>query len=180
MSRKGNKEIQIESGVEVNQDQHMVTIKGSKGELVVEMREGFVLDKTESGVKLLNQSKDKNSAAYHGMYQSQIANAVVGVSKGYSIELELFGVGYKVQKKGKELDFSLGFSHPIVIPEVEGVEFETDGPTKLKISGIDKQKVGQISAEIVKLKDAKKDPYKAKGIKYKGSVIRRKAGKKVK
>ena len=180
MSRKGNKIIKKEPSVEVSQADNIVRIKGKKGELEVLLRENFSVDVTELSLKIVNKDEGKNSKAYHGMYQSQIQNAVTGVTDGYSKELELFGVGYKVQKKGKGLEFSLGYSHPVLVPEQEGIDFETDGPTKLKISGIDKQKVGQVAAEIIKLRDARKDPYKTKGIKFKGAVIRRKAGKKVK
>ena len=131
-------------------------------------------------MSVINNSKEKNAPALHGLYRSIIANLITGVSVGYKIELELNGVGYRVQKQGSGLKLTLGYSHPIEIKEIQGIQFETVGQNEIVINGIDKQKVGQVAANIIKLRDARHDPYKNKGVKYKGAVLLKKAGKKVK
>lgn len=180
MSRKGKKAIDISDKVEVNQKDGIVYVKGPKGELSTSIRSGYELETVDGKLFVRNKASEKNSDAYHGLYQSLVANMVEGVTNGYKIELELFGVGYKVQTKGTGLQFYLGYSHDIEIAPPDGVSLIAEGQTGVVISGIDKQKVGQMAADIIALKDARKDPYKAKGIKYKGATIRKKVGKKVK
>ena len=128
-----------------------------------------------SEIKVSRPDDNRRSRALHGLSRSLINNMVIGVSEGYTIKMEIFGVGYRVQAKGKGLEFSLGYSHTIPIEPPEGVTFAVDGTTKFSISGIDKQKVGQIAANIRRLR--KDDPYKGKGIRYEGEQIRRKVGR---
>lgn len=180
MSRKGNKLIQIESGVEVKVDGGVVHVKGPKGELEIPIRNDFSVEITENTIKVLNNSKRKDGPAHHGLYQSLISNMVEGVSKGFESRLELFGVGYRVQKKGSGLEFSLGYSHPVIFEPMDGITLEIDGQTNVIIKGIDKEKVGRTTDHIIKLRNAKKDPYKGKGVRQKGAILRKKAGKKVK
>ncbi|MBT5856404.1 50S ribosomal protein L6 [bacterium] len=180
MSRKGNKSISFSDKVEVTRSGDTVLVKGPKGELTTVVSKDFEIKIEDNSIQVINLSKDRNVRSYHGLYQSLIANMVEGVSNGYKIELELFGVGYRVAKQGAGLNFSLGYSHPVTIDSVEGITFDLEGQTNLSISGIDKRLVGEIAANIIKLRDARKDPYKGKGIKYKGAVLRKKAGKKVK
>ena len=131
----------------------------------------------QEGEELLVSRPDdhRKNRSLHGLSRSLVFNMIEGVTKGYTINMEIFGVGYRVQQKGKDLEFSLGYSHPILIEAPEGITFAVDGATKLSITGIDKQLVGQIAANIRRLR--KDDPYKGKGIRYEGEQIRRKVGK---
>lgn len=181
MSRKGNKPVAVEENVEVTFSDNVLTVKGPKGELTQAVPQGGIaIERDENVINVQNISKDKDGAAFHGLYRSLLANMVEGVSKGFEVDLELFGVGYRAQMKGNDLNLSLGFSHPVEVKAPEGVSFALDGQTSIKVSGIDKQAVGQVAAEIIKIRPAKKDPYKQKGVKYKGQQLRKKAGKKVK
>ena len=176
MSRIGKLPITVPSGVEVNIDGQAVTVKGPKGELAHQVREPIVVEKDEDGAVLVKRPDDeRESRSLHGLTRTLVNNMVIGVSQGYQKDLEIQGVGYRVLQKGSNLEFSLGYSHPIVIEPPDGIQFAVDGPTKLSVKGIDKQLVGEIAARIRKLR--KPDPYKGKGVRYQGETIRRKAGK---
>jgi large subunit ribosomal protein L6 len=176
MSRIGKLPITVPSGVEVTIDGPAVTVKGPKGSLHHQVAEPIVVEKDEDGAVLVKRPNDeRESRSLHGLTRTLVNNMVIGVSQGYQKDLEIHGVGYRVMQKGSNLEFALGYSHPIVIEPPEGIQFAVDGPTKLSVKGIDKQLVGEIAARIRKLR--KPDPYKGKGVRYQGEVIRRKAGK---
>ena len=175
MSRIGKNPVSIPSGVEAKIDGQHVEVKGPKGTLSLVVPEPITVVLEGSEIKVSRPDDNRRSRALHGLSRSLINNMVIGVSEGYTIKMEIFGVGYRVQAKGKGLEFSLGYSHTIPIEPPEGVTFAVDGTTKFSISGIDKQKVGQIAANIRRLR--KDDPYKGKGIRYEGEQIRRKVGK---
>ena len=175
MSRIGKNPVSIPSGVEAKIDGQHVEVKGPKGTLSLDVPEPITVVLEGSEIKVSRPDDNRRSRALHGLSRSLINNMVIGVSEGYTIKMEIFGVGYRVQAKGKGLEFSLGYSHTIPIEPPEGVTFAVDSTTKFSISGIDKQKVGQIAANIRRLR--KDDPYKGKGIRYEGEQIRRKVGK---
>ena len=175
MSRIGKNPVSIPSGVEAKIDGQHVEVKGPKGTLSLDVPEPITVVLEGSEIKVSRPDDTRRRRALHGLSRSLINNMVIGVSEGYTIKMEIFGVGYRVQAKGKGLEFSLGYSHTIPIEPPEGVTFAVDGTTKFSISGIDKQKVGQIAANIRRLR--KDDPYKGKGIRYEGEQIRRKVGK---
>ena len=175
MSRIGKNPVSIPSGVEAKIDGQHVEVKGPKGTLSLDVPEPITVVLEGSEIKVSRPDDNRRSRALHGLSRSLINNMVIGVSEGYTIKMEIFGVGYRVQAKGKGLEFSLGYSHTIPIEPPEGVTFAVDGTTKFSISGIDKQKVGQIAANIRRLR--KDDPYKGKGIRYEGEHVRRKVGK---
>ena len=175
MSRIGKNPVSIPSGVEAKIDGQHVEVKGPKGTLSLDVPEPITVVLEGSEIKVSRPDDNRRSRALHGLSRSLINNMVIGVSEGYTIKMEIFGVGYRVQAKGKGLEFSLGYSHTIPIEPPEGVTFAVDGTTKFSISGIDKQKVGQIAANIRRLR--KDDPYKGKGSRYEGEQSRRKVGK---
>ena len=175
MSRIGKNPIAIPSGVEVKIDGRLVDVKGPKGNLNVTLPEPITASIENNEILVTRPDDHRNSRSMHGLSRSLVNNIVVGVTEGYTIKMEIFGVGYRVALKGKNLEFSLGYSHPVVIEAPEGITFAVDGTTKLSISGIDKQKVGQVAAVIRRLR--KDDPYKGKGIRYEGEQVRRKVGK---
>ncbi|GAA4844397.1 50S ribosomal protein L6 [Saccharopolyspora rosea] len=176
MSRIGKLPITVPSGVEVTIDGQQVTVKGPKGTLEQSIAEPISVERDEDGSILVKRPDDeRESRSLHGLSRTLINNMVIGVSQGYQKDLEIHGVGYRVQQKGSNLEFALGYSHPIVIEPPTGIEFATDGPTKLSVKGIDKQLVGEIAARIRKLR--RPDPYKGKGVRYAGENIRRKVGK---
>ena len=175
MSRIGLAPIAVPKGVEITINGQVVNVKGSKGTLEVELPEPITATVEDDEIKVSRPDDDRKNRALHGLSRSLVNNAVVGVTEGYTIKMEIFGVGYRVQQKGKDLEFSLGYSHPILIEAPEGITFAVDGATKLSVSGIDKQLVGQVAAYIRRLR--KDDPYKGKGIRYEGEQIRRKVGK---
>src|SRR5262245_6275714 len=168
--------VAIPKGVEVKADAGQVRVKGPKGELLNRIPTGLSV-KVDGGQVVVARSNDeKNQRALHGLMRSLLANSVEGVTKGFSKDLEIVGVGYKAEMKGKAVVFSLGYSHPINFPIPEGIQVALDAKAgKLTVSGADRQKVGQTAAEIRKLRVP--DPYKAKGIKYANEIIRRKVGK---
>jgi large subunit ribosomal protein L6 len=174
MSRIGRLPITVPSGVEVKIDGREVTVKGPKGEL----RHTVVAPievKLEDGKVAVTRPNDINTVrGLHGLTRTLINNMVVGVTEGYRKTLVIQGVGYRVQAKGQNLEFSLGYSHPITVEPPEGITFRVEKPTQLVVEGIDKQKVGEVAANIRKLR--KPDPYKGKGVRYQGEVIRRKVG----
>jgi large subunit ribosomal protein L6 len=172
MSRIGRLPITVPSGVEVSLDGQNVTVKGPKGSLSHTVIEPITVEK-EDGVLLVKRPDDeRDSRARHGLTRSLLNNMVTGVTTGFSKTLEIVGVGYRVQARGRDLEFSLGFSHPVPVKAPDGITFEVQAPTRFVVSGIDKQQVG---ATIRKLR--KPDPYKGKGVRYQGEVIRRKVGK---
>ena len=175
MSRIGLAPIAVPSGVEIKVNGQEVEVKGSKGTQTVVLPEPITIAVEDSVITVSRPDDDRKHRALHGLSRSLVNNAVVGVTEGYTIKMEIFGVGYRVQQKGKDLEFSLGYSHPILIEAPEGITFAVDGATKLSITGIDKQLVGQIAANIRRLR--KDDPYKGKGIRYEGEQVRRKVGK---
>ncbi|MGW1679086.1 50S ribosomal protein L6 [Saccharopolyspora sp. NPDC002376] len=176
MSRIGKLPITVPSGVEVTIDGQSVTVKGPKGTLDHQVAEPIIVERDEDGAVLVKRPDDeRESRSLHGLTRTLVNNMVIGVSQGYQKDLEIHGVGYRVLLKGSNLEFALGYSHPIVIEPPEGIQFAVDGPTKIAVKGIDKQLVGEIAARIRKLR--KPDPYKGKGVRYAGENIRRKVGK---
>ncbi|AEX41206.1 50S ribosomal protein L6 [Corynebacterium diphtheriae] len=175
MSRVGKAPIAIPSGVDVKIDGQYVEVKGPKGTLDLTIPEPIVASVEDGQISVVRPDDHRKNRSLHGLSRSLVNNMVVGVTEGYTIKMEIFGVGYRVALKGKNLEFSLGYSHPVLIEAPEGITFAVDGNTKLSVSGIDKQKVGQIAAIIRRLR--KDDPYKGKGIRYEGEQIRRKVGK---
>lgn len=176
MSRIGKLPIAVPSGVEVTIDGQSVTVKGPKGTLHQEIAEPISVERDEDGAVVVKRPNDERmNRSLHGLSRSLVNNMVLGVSQGYEKKLEIHGVGYRVQLKGEELEFALGFSHPVVIKPPEGISFAVESQTKFSVHGIDKQLVGEVSANIRKLR--KPDPYKGKGVRYAGETIRRKVGK---
>lgn len=175
MSRVGKAPIAIPSGVDVTIDDRSVEVKGPKGTLSLDLPDPITASVEDNQIVVTRPDDHRTNRSLHGLSRSLINNLVVGVTEGYKVNMEIFGVGYRVQAKGKDLEFSLGYSHPILIEAPEGITFAVDGNTKFSIEGIDKQQVGQIAANIRRLR--KDDPYKGKGIRYAGEQIRRKVGK---
>ena len=175
MSRIGRLPVAIPSGVDIAIEGQTVKVKGPKGELQVIVTEPITVEKTEAGVEVKRPDDERESRSLHGLTRSLINNMVVGVTDGYTKKLEIHGTGYRVTAKGSDLEFALGYSHPILVKAPEGITFAVENPTRFSVSGIDKQLVGEISANIRKLR--KPDPYKAKGVRYEGEHIRRKVGK---
>ncbi|HZP16107.1 MAG TPA: 50S ribosomal protein L6 [Nocardioides sp.] len=175
MSRIGKLPIPVPSGVEVTIAGRDVTVKGPKGTLSHRVVEPITITQNDDQL-VVNRPNDENeSKARHGLTRSLVANMVTGVTDGYSKTLEIVGTGYRVQARGSDLEFALGFSHPVTVKPPEGISFAVEGPTRFVVSGIDKQRVGEVAANIRKLR--KPEPYKGKGVRYAGEVVRRKAGK---
>ena len=176
MSRIGKQPVPVPSGVDVTIDGQSLSVKGPKGTLELAVAEPITLERADDGAIVVNRPDDeRRSRSLHGLSRTLVANLVTGVTQGYTTKMEIFGVGYRVQLKGSNLEFALGYSHPVVIEAPDGISFAVETPTKFSISGIDKQKVGQISANIRRLR--RPDPYKGKGVRYEGEQIRRKVGK---
>lgn len=176
MSRIGKLPITVPSGVDVAIDGRTITVKGPKGTLSHTVIEPITVERGDDGAVLVKRPDDeRKSKAYHGLSRTLVSNLVVGVTTGYEKKLEIYGVGYRVALKGSNLEFALGFSHPVVIEAPAGVTFTVESPTRFSVSGIDKQLVGETAAKIRKLR--RPDPYKGKGVRYAGEVIRRKVGK---
>jgi large subunit ribosomal protein L6 len=177
MSRIGKLPVPVPSGVEVTLDDRHVTVKGPKGTLSHTVASPIVVDRDEDGAVTVTRPNDeRESRSLHGLTRTLIANMVTGVTQGYEKKLEIVGVGYRVLSKGPtQLEFQLGYSHPIVFDAPEGITFTVEGPTKFGVAGIDKQLVGEVAANIRKLR--KPEPYKGKGVRYAGEVVRRKVGK---
>ncbi|MBO2532831.1 LSU ribosomal protein L6P [Planifilum fulgidum] len=175
MSRVGKKPITIPSGVEVTIDGNTVTVKGPKGTLTRQIHPDMTVKKEDNVIKVERPSDDRFHRALHGTTRSIIANMVEGVSNGFSKTLELVGVGYRAQKKGKAVVLNVGYSHPVEVPEPEGIELEVPSATQIIVKGIDKEKVGAVAANIRAIREP--EPYKGKGIKYSDERIRRKEGK---
>jgi large subunit ribosomal protein L6 len=176
MSRIGKQPVTIPTGVDVTIEGQNVAVKGPKGTLALDVTEPIEISRNEDGAVVVTRPNDeRRNRSLHGLSRTLIANLVTGVTQGYTTKMEIFGVGYRVQAKGSNLEFALGYSHPVLIEAPEGISFAVETPTKFSVSGIDKQKVGQISAVIRRLR--RPDPYKGKGIRYEGETIRRKVGK---
>jgi large subunit ribosomal protein L6 len=176
MSRIGKQPIPVPAGVDVTINGQNVAIKGPKGTLQLNVAEPITVARNDDGAIVVSRPDDeRHNRSLHGLSRTLVSNLVTGVTQGYTIKMEIFGVGYRVQLRGSNLEFSLGFSHPVVIEAPEGITFAVETPTKFSVSGIDKQKVGQISANIRRLR--RPDPYKGKGVRYEGEQIRRKVGK---
>lgn len=173
MSRIGKKPIPVPPKVEINIGEGAVSVKGPKGQLQVEVPEGIRIEKKDGQLVVLR--RDDTLAARHGLIRSLLANSVQGVAAGFQKELEIVGIGYRAEVKGRSVLFSLGFSHPIEFPVPEGIQIAVEKQTRLAVSGTDKQKVGQVAANIRSLR--KPDPYKNKGIRYVGEVLQKKVGK---
>jgi len=176
MSRIGKLPIDVPSGVDVAIDEALVTVKGPKGTLSHTVAAPITVERNEAVLDVKRPDDERQSKALHGLTRTLINNMVVGVTEGFEKKLEIVGVGYRVLSKGPtQLEFQLGYSHPIVFDAPEGITFSVDGPTKLGVAGIDKQLVGEVAANIRKLR--KPEPYKGKGVRYSGEHIRRKVGK---
>ncbi|HEV7582131.1 MAG TPA: 50S ribosomal protein L6 [Mycobacterium sp.] len=176
MSRIGKKPIPIPAGVDVTIDGQNVSVKGPKGTLDLIVAEPITVARNEDGEIVVNRPDDERlNRSLHGLSRTLVDNLVTGVTQGYTTNLEIFGVGYRVQLKGSNLEFALGYSHPVVVEAPDGITFAVQSPTKFTVTGIDKQKVGQISANIRRLR--RPDPYKGKGVRYEGEQVRRKVGK---
>ena len=176
MSRIGKIPVTVPAGVDVTISGQDVTVKGPKGPLALTISEPIAIEKAEDGsLSVTRPDDERRSRALHGLSRTLVANIITGVTEGYTKKMEIHGVGYRVALKGKDLEFALGFSHPVPIEAPEGITFVVESPTRFSVSGIDKQKVGQISANIRRLR--RPDPYKGKGVRYEGEQIRRKVGK---
>jgi large subunit ribosomal protein L6 len=176
MSRIGKQPVPVPAGVDVTIDGQNVSVKGPKGTLGLAVAEPISVVRSDDGTILISRPDDeRRSRSLHGLSRTLVANLITGVTEGYTTKMEIFGVGYRVQQKGSNLEFALGYSHPVLIEAPEGITFAVESPTKFSVSGIDKQKVGQISSNIRRLR--RPDPYKGKGVRYEGEQIRRKVGK---
>jgi large subunit ribosomal protein L6 len=175
MSRIGRLPIAVPAGVDIAIDGRNVTVKGPKGALNHSVAAPIEVAQEDGTVKVTRPDDERLSRSLHGLTRTLISNMVVGVTQGYEKKLEIYGTGYRVQAKGSDLEFALGYSHPIVVTPPSGVTFTVEAPTRFTVSGIDKQQVGEVAANLRKLR--KPDPYKGKGVRYAGEVIRRKVGK---
>jgi large subunit ribosomal protein L6 len=176
MSRIGRMPVVVPSGVEVAVDGSLVTVKGPKGTLSHTVVTPITVEKNDGVLNVTRPDDERESRARHGLTRTLVNNMVVGVTEGYEKKLEIVGVGYRVLSKGPtELEFQLGYSHSITFKAPEGITFTVDGPTRLGVQGIDKQLVGEVAANIRKLR--KPEPYKGKGVRYAGEHVRRKVGK---
>ena len=175
MSRIGRKPIAIPAGVEVKVDGQTVTVKGPKGTLTKSFHPNMKITVEGAEIKVERPNDEQLNRSLHGLTRTLVANMVEGVSKGFSKELDVIGVGYRVQKQGKELVMNLGFSHMVIMPEVPGITIDCPSANKIVISGPDKQQVGQFAAEVREKRPP--EPYKGKGIRYTGEYVRKKEGK---
>jgi large subunit ribosomal protein L6 len=175
MSRIGRLPIEIPAGVTVTADGQLVTVKGPKGELSLTVSRPIEVNIEDAQVLVTRPDDERASRSLHGLTRTLIANQIIGVTQGYSKGLEIVGTGYRVAQKGNSVEFALGFSHPVLIDPPAGITLTVDGNTKLTVSGIDKQAVGEVAANIRKIR--KPEPYKGKGVRYAGEIVRRKAGK---
>ncbi|MHB1234717.1 MAG: 50S ribosomal protein L6 [Microbacteriaceae bacterium] len=175
MSRIGRLPIEIPAGVDVTVDGSAVTVKGPKGELGLTVASPIEVKVADGQLLVTRPDDERQSRSLHGLTRTLIANQIIGVTQGYAKALEIVGTGYRVQAKGDSLEFALGFSHPVTVDPPTGISFAVEGNTKFTVHGIDKQAVGEVAANIRKLR--KPEPYKGKGVRYAGEVVRRKAGK---
>jgi len=175
MSRIGKMPIAIPAGVEVKIDGQVVSVKGPKGTLTHTVPAPITVAVEENSIMVARPDDERTSRSLHGLTRTLIANNIEGVTKGFTKGLEIVGTGYRVTQKGSAIEFALGYSHPILVQAPEGISFQVEGNTKITVVGIDKQAVGEVAANIRKLR--KPEPYKGKGVRYAGEVVRRKAGK---
>jgi len=176
MSRIGRLPIPVPAGVDVTIDGRTVTVKGPKGTLSHSVVEPISVEKGEDGTIAVTRPDDeRDSKSRHGLTRTLVNNMLIGVTAGYSKPMEIVGVGYRVAAEGRDLVFALGYSHPVPVKAPDGISFTVESPIKFKVEGIDKQLVGEVAANIRKLR--KPDPYKGKGVRYAGEVVRRKVGK---
>lgn len=175
MSRIGKQPVPVPSGVEVEIDNNKVTVKGPKGELSQQFSEAMIIEVDENVITVARPDNTRENRALHGLTRTLVANMVAGVSEGFVKNLEIAGVGYRAAMNGEDLEMQLGFSHPVIVKAEKNVSFEVPAPTRITVRGIDKQRVGQIAAEIRGWRPP--EPYKGKGIRYEGERVRRKLGK---
>ena len=175
MSRVGKKPISIPSGVKVTVRESQITVTGPKGELTQAIHPSMRVERDKDVLVVQRPSENKFHRSLHGLTRSLIANMVAGVTSEYHKSLEIQGIGYRAELKGKKLNLTLGLSHPILFSPPQGIKIELDGPTKIRVSGIDKQLVGLVAAKIRSFRPP--EPYKGKGIRYQGEMVRKKAGK---
>ncbi|NNC11841.1 50S ribosomal protein L6 [Planctomonas sp. JC2975] len=175
MSRIGRLPIDIPAGVDVKVDGQAVTVKGPKGELSLTVAQPIQVKLDEGKVLVTRPDDERTSRSLHGLTRTLINNQIIGVTQGYSKGLEIVGTGYRVAQKGSSIEFALGFSHPVTVEPPAGITLTVEGNNKITVAGIDKQAVGETAANIRKIK--KPEPYKGKGIRYAGEIVRRKAGK---
>ncbi|CAM3614698.1 50S ribosomal protein L6 [Occultella aeris] len=176
MSRIGKVPVTVPSGVDVNIDGAAVTVKGPKGTLAHVIPAPITVARDDDGAIVVSRPNDeRESRSLHGLTRTLLANLVQGVTQGYEKKLEIVGTGYRVVAKGSTLEFALGFSHPVTVTAPEGITFAVESPTKFSVAGIDKQQVGEVAANIRKIR--KPEPYKGKGVRYAGEQVRRKVGK---
>ncbi|MGYP000987288874 len=175
MSRIGRLPITVPSGVTVAIEGQDVSVTGPKGSLSLTVAEPIKISDDDGTLTVTRPDDARGNRSLHGLTRTLVNNMIIGVTEGYSKKMEISGTGYRVVPKGADLEFSLGYSHPVLVPAPEGISFQVEGPTKFTVSGIDKQKVGEVAANIRKIR--KLDPYKGKGVRYADEVIRRKAGK---
>jgi len=175
VSRIGKQPIPIPSGVEVQIEGSTVTIKGPKGSLTQSFNEDMTMTLEEGVLSVTRPSDERQHRSLHGLTRTLLANMVAGVSEGFHKNLEIVGVGYRAELKGSDIQLALGFSHTVLVKAPEGITFEVPAPTKITVRGIDKQRVGQVAAEIRSWR--KPEPYKGKGVRYEGEHVRRKLGK---
>ncbi|MGQ3384111.1 50S ribosomal protein L6 [Glutamicibacter sp. TV12E] len=175
MSRIGRLPITVPANVELNIDGQQVAVKGPKGELSITVSAPITVSKDENTVTVVRPNDSRESRSLHGLTRTLINNMIIGVTEGYEKKLEIHGTGYRVQAKGADLELALGYSHPVKVTAVDGITFSVEGNNKITVAGIDKQHVGEVAANIRKLR--KTEPYKGKGIRYAGEIIRRKVGK---
>ena len=176
MSRIGRLPINIPAGVTISVDGSAVSVKGPKGELVLNVASPIEVKIEDNQVVVTRPDDERASRSLHGLTRTLVNNMMLGVTEGYEKKLEIVGVGYRVISKGpQQLEFALGFSHPVIIDAPQGIEFTVETPTRMTVKGIDKQLVGEVAANIRKLR--KPEPYKGKGVRYAGEHVRRKAGK---
>jgi large subunit ribosomal protein L6 len=175
VSRIGKQPIPVPSGVDVKIDGSTVTVKGPKGELTQTFTDVLAIELNDGQLVVTRPDDSRTARSLHGLTRTLLSNMVIGVSEGYSKNLEIVGVGYRAILKGSDLELQLGFSHPVVVTAEPGITFEVPQPTRITVRGIDKQQVGQVAADIRKWR--KPEPYKGKGVRYEGEYVRRKLGK---
>ena len=175
MSRIGRLPIEVPAGVTISVDGQLVSVKGPKGELTLTVAKPIEVKLEDAQVLVTRPDDERASRSLHGLTRTLIHNQIIGVTQGYSKGLEIVGTGYRVVQKGNSVEFALGFSHPVLIDPPAGIVLTVEGNTKLMVSGIDKQAVGEVAANIRKIR--KPEPYKGKGVRYAGEIVRRKAGK---
>lgn len=175
MSRIGRAPVPVPAGVTATIDGSVITIVGPKGTLSITVADPIVVTQEDGELVVTRPNDERQSRSLHGLTRTLVANMVTGVTVGYEKTLEIVGTGYRVAAKGNDLEFALGFSHPVVVTAPDGIAFVVESPVKFKVQGIDKQKVGEVAANIRKIR--KPEPYKGKGVRYEGENVRRKAGK---